>query len=142
MLHSALVWIQVPAENIQRAADFYNRVFGFEFFFEELNNIPHAVFKPDAKGNRPVNGAIVEVKNKAAEASGCVLFFDATGKFEFLTESIERNGGKILIPKTLIRKKIDEKSGYIPNTYIDDKPGYFAHFLDSEGNKMGLYGSN
>jgi predicted enzyme related to lactoylglutathione lyase len=142
MNHSSLVWIQIPTENIKRAAEFYSNVFGFGFFFEELNNIPHAVFQPDTKGNRPVNGALIEVKKKAGEEQGCVLFFDATGKFEFLIESIERNGGKMLVPKTLIKKKIDEKSGYIPNTYIDDKPGYFAHFIDSEGNKMGLYGSN
>lgn len=142
MNHSALVWVQIPAENITRAADFYNRVFGYEFFFEDLNNIPHAVFKPDAKGNRPVNGALVEVKNKPAEMQGCVLFFEATGRFETLVENIERNGGKILVKKTLITKKIDATTGLIPNTYIDGKPGYFVHFMDSEGNKMGLYGSN
>lgn len=142
MQHSALVWIQIPTEKIERAAKFYTNVFGYQFFFENLNNIPHAVFKEDAKGNRPVNGALIEVPNKSRDAQGCVLFFDATGRFEFITQSIEENGGKILIPKTLIKKKIDATSGMIPDTYIDGKPGYFAHFLDSEGNKMGLYGSN
>ncbi len=141
MEHTALVWLQIPAENLQRAADFYSNVFGFEFFFEQLNGIPHAVFKADAKGRKPVNGALVEVK-EFTRGNSCVLFFDATGKFEFLAENIEKFGGKVLIKKTLITKKIDATSGYIPNTYIDDKPGYFMHFLDSEGNKMGLYGSN
>lgn len=141
MEHSALVWLQIPAGNLQRAAEFYTNVFGFEFFFESLNNIPHAVFQADAKGRRPVNGAIVELK-EFTRGQSCVLFFDATGKFEFLTQNIEQHGGTILVKKTLITKKIDATSGYIPNTYIDDKPGYFAHFLDSEGNKMGLYGSN
>lgn len=142
MEHSALVWLQIPADNLQRAVDFYGSVFGFEFFTETLNNIPHAVFKPDAKGRKPVNGAIIEVKDFTRGSHACVLFFDATGKFEFLTQNIEQNGGKILVKKTLITKKIDATSGYIPNTYIDDKPGYFVHFLDSEGNKMGLYGTN
>jgi predicted enzyme related to lactoylglutathione lyase len=141
MEHTALVWLQIPAEDLQRAADFYTNVFGFGFFFEELNNIPHAVFKADAKGKKPVNGALVELK-EFARGQSCVLFFDATGKFEFLTQSIVDNGGTILVKKTLITKKIDATSGYIPNTYIDDKPGYFVHFLDSEGNKMGLYGTN
>lgn len=141
MEHSALVWLQIPAENLQRAADFYTKVFGFGFFFETLNNIPHAVFKPDAKGRKPVNGALIEVK-EFTRGNSCVLFFEATGRFEFFAESIEQCGGKILVKKTLITKKIDATSGYIPNTYIDDKPGYFAHFLDSEGNKMGLYGTS
>lgn len=141
MEHTALVWLHIPAENLQRAADFYTNVFGYEFFFEQLNGVPHAMFKPDSKGRKPINGAIVEVK-EFTRGNSCVLFFDATGKFEFLAENIEKFGGTVLIKKTLITKKIDEKSGYIPNTYIDDKPGYFMHFLDSEGNKMGLYGSN
>ncbi len=142
MEHTALVWLQIPAENITRAAEFYNKVFGFEFFFEELNNIPHAVFKANAKGLRPVNGTLVESKNMNRETSGCVLFFEATGQFEFMTQNIVNNGGEIVIAKTLIKKKIDATSGTIPNTYIDGKPGYFAHFRDSEGNKMGLYGSH
>jgi len=142
MNHPALVWIQIPAENIERAAQFYTSVFGYQFFFENLNNIPHAVFKQDAKGQRPVNGALVEVKNKPADLQGCVLFFEATGRFELIMENIESSGGKILVKKTLITKKIDATSGMIPDTYIDGKPGYFVHFLDSEGNKMGLYGSN
>lgn len=142
MEHTALVWLHIPADNLQRAADFYNKVFGFEFFFENLNNIPHAVFKADAKGRKPVNGAIVESKGFTRGSHACVLFFDATGKFEFLVQNIEDNGGTILVKKTLITKRIDATSGYIPNTYIDDKPGYFVHFLDSEGNKMGLYGSH
>ena len=142
MNHPALVWIQIPAENIERAAKFYTDVFGYKFFFETLNNIPHAVFEQDAKGQRPVNGALVEVKNKPADSQGCVLFFQATGRFELIMENIESSGGKILVKKTLITKKIDATSGMIPDTYIDGKPGYFVHFLDSEGNKMGLYGSN
>ena len=142
MHHTALVWLQIPAENLQRAADFYNKVFGYEFFFETLNNIPHAVFKQNAKGVRPVNGALIEVQNKNQEAQGCVLFFDATGRFEFITQAIEANGGKMLKNKTLITKKLESHFSIIPETYIDDKPGYFGHFIDSEGNRMGLYGSH
>jgi predicted enzyme related to lactoylglutathione lyase len=142
MEHTALVWIQIPVENIERAEAFYRKSFGYEFFFETLNNIPHAIFKENANGKRPVNGALIEVKDKDKQGHGSVLFFEATGRFEIIIQHIEQNGGKILVPKTLIKKKIDANSGTIPDTYIDGKPGYFVHFMDSEGNKMGLYGSN
>jgi predicted enzyme related to lactoylglutathione lyase len=142
MDHAAIIWIQIPVENIERAAAFYRKALGFDFFFETLNNIPHAIFKENSHGKRPVNGALIEVKNKNESGHGTVLFFEATGRFELIVQGIEENGGKILISKTLIKKKIDEHSGTIPDTYIDGKPGYFVHFLDSEGNKMGLYGSN
>jgi predicted enzyme related to lactoylglutathione lyase len=55
---------------------------------------------------------------------------------------IKENGGEITRAKTLIVSKESEDSYTIPNTHIDNKPGYFAHFKDSEGNRMGLYGSN
>jgi predicted enzyme related to lactoylglutathione lyase len=142
MEHAAVVWIQIPAENIERAAAFYTKAFGFEFFFETLNGIPHAVFKENSSGKKPVNGALIEVAKKADHAQSTVLFFEATGRFEIIMQGIEQNGGKILVPKTLIKKKLEGNFGTIPDTYIDGKPGYFVHFLDSEGNKMGLYGSN
>ena len=142
MDHIALAWIQIPVENLERAEAFYRKAFGFDFFFETLNNIPHAIFKENASGKKPVNGALIEVKDKNKEGHGPVLFFEATGRFEIITQGIEANGGKIIIPKTLIKKKLEGNFGTIPDTYIDGKPGYFVHFMDSEGNKMGLYGSN
>lgn len=140
MQHSIISWIQIPAKNLARAAKFYETVFDANFFFEELNNIPHAVFKLNKQGNKLINGALIETSEPIG--IGTVLFFEATGNFEMIMELIVENGGKILTPKTLITKKESDSNYVIPNTYIDNKPGYFAHFLDSEGNKMGLYGSN
>lgn len=142
MENSAISWIQIPSKNLVRAAKFYETVFDASFFFEELNNIPHAVFKNNNSGKKLLHGAIIEVEADKLIGLGTILFFDATGDFETIIELIETNGGKILIPKTLITRKESDSEYIIPNTYIDNKPGYYAHFLDSEGNKMGLYGSN
>lgn len=142
MEHALVNWIQIPCENLERAADFYRKTFEVDFFFEVLNDIPHAVFKENSKGQRPVNGALIEVSDKSRLGQGVVLFFEATGRFEYILEKVQANGGKILVPKTLIRKKLEPGTSTIPNTYIDNKPGYFAHFLDCEGNRLGLYGTN
>ena len=140
MENSIIKWTQIPSKDIKRAASFYENVFGATFFFEVLNGIPHAVFTKGRNNKKLLNGAIIEVKEPLGV--GVVLFFEATGNFENLLDLIKENGGKVLVEKTLITKKENDKSSLIPNTYIDDKPGYFAHFIDSEGNKMGLYGSN
>ena len=142
MEHSIISWIQIPSKNIVRAAKFYQEVFGATFFFEELNGIPHAVFKEDENGHKLLNGAIVEVDYNKDLGMGCCLFFDATGNFEMIIELIKKHGGEIISPKTLITRKESDNKSVIPNTYIDNKPGYYAHFYDSEGNKMGLYGTN
>ena len=141
MEHSALVWIQIPSKRLDRAVKFYENVFDASFLLEKLNDIPHAVFKKGKIGNKLINGAIIEVKEENS-AIGPVLYFNATGNFENIVELIEENQGVILRNKTLITSREENDTFIIPNTYIDEKPGYYAHFLDSEGNKMGLYGSN
>jgi len=142
MEHSMLTWIQIPAKNLSRAAKFYEEVFNANFFFEELNGIPHAVFKVNTEGKKLLHGALIKVKDEIQMGLGPILFFDATGRFEDIINLITANGGKIIKGKTLIVTKESENSYRIPDTYIDNKPGYYAHFLDCEGNRLALYGTN
>ena len=142
MEHSSIDWIQIPTKNLKRAAGFYETVFDASFFFEHLNEIPHAVFEKGENGKKLVNGALIELEEGEIIGNGPVLFFDATGDFETIMALIEENGGKITHEKTLIITPEGKDSYIIPNTYVDNKPGYYAHFIDCEGNNMGLYGSN
>jgi len=141
MNHAMITWIQNPATDLERAVIFYNATFGFEFLLKELNGIEHALIKPDPNGTVFMNGALIKVE-KNMGGIGPILFFEATGKFDFMLNAVEENGGQVLIHKTLIKNKTGAGSSFIPKTYIDNEPGYYAHFLDSEGNKMGLYGRN
>ena len=140
--HKLILWIQIPCENLERAAAFYQNTFGVEFFFETLNGIPHAVFKENQRGEKPLNGALIQSELKPEAGRGPILFFDATGKFDFILSQIVAHGGQVLKGKTLISKSIDSHTQAIPRTYIDNREGYFAHVIDSEGNKLGLYGSH
>jgi predicted enzyme related to lactoylglutathione lyase len=142
MEHSALVWIQIPSKKLDRAVKFYKNVFDASFILEKLNNIPHAIFKEGKGNNKLINGALIEVSEQKYSALGPVLYFNATGNFENILELIEENKGEIITKKTLITSQQENNTFIIPNTYIDEKPGYYAHFIDSEGNKMGLYGTN
>ena len=142
MEHTAIQWIQIPAKNLKRATSFYKNIFDADFFYEDLNGIPHAVFKVGENGKKLLHGAIIELNEKENVGQGPVLFFDATGDFETIIDLIKENGGEVTHKKTLITKRESEDSYTIPNTYIDNKPGYYARFVDCEGNKMGLYGSN
>ena len=142
MNHDIIPWIQIPTIDLKRASTFYKNVFNIETFFENLNGIPHAVFVENHRGVKPINGALIEVTAGEKLGRGPVLFFEATGQFAIILELIEANGGEILIPKTLIKRKTSEGFSDIPDTYVDNRPGYYARFKDSEGNLMGLYGSN
>ena len=141
MDHASLLWVQIPVKDLERATAFYENVFEYTFFFENLNGMPHAVFKENDTGIKPVNGALVEVDKDMHFGLGPILFLDATGRFDEFLERIVEWGGEILKGKTLIKKTLDSGLSEIPRTYVDDKSGYFAHFLDCEGNRLGLYGS-
>jgi len=142
MEHSSITWIQIPAKNLTRATLFYEKVFDASFFFEELNNIPHAIFKENLENIKLLNGALIKIEGEITSGVGPILFFNATGNFETMLSLIKEHGGEVIKTKELIKKRESDSSSSIPKTYIDNKPGYYAHFIDSEGNKMGLYGSN
>ena len=137
-----LNWIQIPASDLKRAASFYSNVFGSSFFFEKLNDIEHAVFEADSRGQKLINGTLVQLKEGNSIGIGVSLFFDATGKFDFFLQKITQSGGEIITPKTLIKKPLGNNNNLMTKTYVDGQSGYYAHFSDSEGNKMGLYGNH
>ena len=141
MEHRNLLWIQIPCRDLSRAALFYRKVFDCKFHFEDLNHIPHAIFQENGLGQKPMNGALIEVPDEYPLGTGPVLFWDATARFEELEERIKINGGKLLREKTLIKTEVGDGFSMIPYTYVDNNQGYYAHFLDSEGNRMGLYGT-
>jgi predicted enzyme related to lactoylglutathione lyase len=142
MEHSLISWIQIPVIDFNRGVKFYKHVFDADFLFEELNGIPHAIFKKNANGRSVINGALVKFADVEKLGPGPRLFFEATGKFEEIIERIEAYGGEVVVQKTLIKHPVDGTTNRIPKTYIDDKEGYYAHFYDSEGNRFGLYGAS
>ncbi len=132
-------WFEIPANDFNRATYFYSKVFGLDLNIVELNGIKHGIFQL-AEGQ--ITGAIVD--NGGTEIrTGVVLFFDGDPSISDLEAKIVANGGKILVSKTLIKNKTEEGKYIIPKNFIDGSNlGYFAYFLDSEGNKMGLFGNS
>jgi predicted enzyme related to lactoylglutathione lyase len=70
-----------------------------------------------------------------------VLFFFVN----VLSDSIDvatRFGGKVITPKTLIKQTDKNGNLMITQNLIDNKVGYFAELLDSEGNTISLYSNH
>lgn len=134
-----IVWFEIPALNYFRATKFYNKVFDFPIIEMNFNGIRHGIF--NFKDGQ-TTGAIVE-NNESGIKGGTVLFFDGNPSISDLEKKIIANGGQILVSKTLIKNQTSKESSVIPNNFIDGKNiGYFVYFLDTEGNKMGLYANS
>ena len=132
-------WFEIPANDFSRATNFYTNVFGIELNVVELNGILHGIFKLN---EGQITGAIVDNGNLAVK-TGVVLFFNGDPSISDLERKIIANGGQLLLSKTLIKNKVEANKYIIPENFIDGSNlGYFAYFLDTEGNKMGLFGAS
>jgi len=114
-----VTWFEIPAYNHYRSVAFYNYIYGIEITTVEINGLAMGFF-PAESG---VGGAIVT-------GPGCVP--SEIGPLVYL------NGGEDL---NLVLSKVNEAGGRVvmEKTYISDTAGYFALFIDSEGNRLALH---
>ena len=111
-------WIEIPAENMERAVDFYNTLLGLELEILDSGAEKMACFPND-------EGAISKAPGFHPSRDGVLVSLNMENELDRALETIEIKGGTIIKSKTKI-----EAEGR----------GFFALFIDSEGNKVGLYG--
>ena len=112
-------WFEIPAHDLPRAVAFYNHIYDVEMQTTEMNGYAMALFPAD-KG---IGGAVVQ-------GQGCVP--SDTGTLVYL------NGGKDLLD---VLGRVEDAGGRVVlgKTQISDDVGYFAIFIDTEGNKLALH---
>jgi len=118
--HDVVVWFEIPAGDFARAKRFYEEVFGVALKEEQMGATRLGVF-PYA--GEAVSGCVIAGQGYKAGKDGSVVYISAGDDLTEPLARVERAGGKVLVPKTLINAEI----------------GYFAHFIDSEGNRVGMH---
>ena len=113
-------WFEIPVQDIERAKKFYETTLGFKLNRQEMGPVSMAFF-PMTQGAPGAAGSLVKGKNYSPSHSGTVVYFSVDDIDEMLRR-INANGGKTLIPKTSIGEY-----------------GFFAHFEDTEGNRLALH---
>lgn len=71
-------------------------------------------------------GAVFQAEGYKPSKDGVIVSLNTEDDLDGAIERVKNNGGTLVIPKT----KIDAEGR-----------GYFATFIDTEGNKLGLYGN-
>lgn len=133
-----IAWFEIPAVDFERAVQFYRLALGFKVDVILLNGIKNGIIRNRYSDAR---GTIIEASSSSVGA-GPILFFRAQFDVSLTLANVADAGGKILTPKTLIKDSIGGGSTRIPHTLIDNRIGYFGVFLDSEGNKVAVYGNS
>ena len=131
-------WFEIPVKNFDQAAEFYGKVLSRKIEIFNFNGARHGVL---AKYVSEVGGAIVETEDFEPNKKGPLLYLRVVDLYSAL-EAVTKNGGKIIMEKTLIRNENLGQNSVVPHTQIDGKIGYIAKFEDPDGNILGLHGNS
>jgi predicted enzyme related to lactoylglutathione lyase len=112
-------WFEIPVVNFDQAINFYNHIYEIDMEQVTLNGYRMAFF-PSSNG---IGGALVSGPGSLPSETGVLVYLNAGKDLNNVLSRIEPAGGRIVMPKTL----------------ISEEEGYFAIFIDSEGNKLALH---
>jgi uncharacterized protein len=116
----AITWFEIPATDLKRAAHFYETMLSSPLKYETMGPYHMAVFSHEAPG---VGGCLVHGDGYLPSADGNVVYVNVSPSIDAAIERAKVVGGRVTLPKT-------ELPGGM---------GFFAHIIDSEGNRVGLH---
>ncbi|MDA4129090.1 MAG: VOC family protein [Thaumarchaeota archaeon] len=122
-MSGSVVHFEIPADNVKRAQEFYNKAFGWQ-----INQYPGMEYymvgtTPSDQEGRPTSpGAINGGLGKREGPLRAPVFTIRVDNIDKTLETVKRLGGKA-----------EGKKSEIPNM------GWTAYFKDSEGNVVGLW---
>jgi predicted enzyme related to lactoylglutathione lyase len=119
-MQNMINWFEIPTADISRAKKFYQTILGTEMNETEMFGTKMAFFPTDGSN---VSGAIVQGEDYTPSSQGALVYLNGGSNLETSLSKVETAGGKVIVPKTQISPEM----------------GYFAIFIDTEGNKIALH---
>lgn len=116
-------WFEIPASDFSRAVKFYKTVLGVDIHEMEMYGTKMGLFPSNGKN---VSGAVVQGEDYRPAKDGVTAYLNGGKDLSAMLSKVEEAGGMIIVPKTQISAEM----------------GYFAMFIDSEGNKMAFHSMN
>ncbi|WP_289024253.1 VOC family protein [uncultured Salegentibacter sp.] len=122
-MKSYISMFEIPATDISRAINFYQTLLDIKIEKMDVEGMQMGILPYE---EQMVTGVIIQADGYEPSAGGVTMYLNAGENLQVVLDRVEKNGGQILAPKTAHA----------------DESGYFAIFLDSEGNKMALNSPN
>lgn len=120
---SYISMFEIPATDISRAINFYQALLNIKIEKMDVEGMQMGILPYEGQ---VVHGVIIMADGYKPSTNGVTMYLNAGDNLQVVLDKVEKNDGKILTPKT-------------PHA---DESGYFAIFVDSEGNKMALNSPN
>lgn len=122
-MNSYISIFEIPATDINRAIKFYQSILEISIEQMSFTEMEMGIFPYE---EQMVTGVIMRGEGYKPSVNGTTIYLNGGENLQIILDKVEKSGGKIVVPKT-------------PHA---DESGFFALFLDSEGNKMGLHSPN
>ncbi len=122
-MKNAINWFEIPVNNYERAKKFYATILELEItdYHMPEKNMKYGMFPHDME-NKGVGGAIVQMKEMKPSTDGATVYLNGGDDLNVALAKVEAAGGQVFMPKTDI-----------------DENGFFAQFIDTEGNRVALH---
>lgn len=115
-----LAWCEIPVLDFARAKAFYEALLGHPIEVMTMGPSTMGFLSSDPD---QVSGAIVHGDGTAPSQSGTLVYINGGDDLSAMLARVEPAGGQVAVPKT------DIGNGF----------GFFALFIDTEGNRLGLH---
>lgn len=122
-MKSYISMFEIPATDISRAINFYEALLDINIEKMDVDGMQMGILPYEGQ---MVTGVIIQADGYKPSADGVTLYLNAGENLQEVLDRVEKNGGQTIVPKT---------------AHADDS-GYFALFIDSEGNRMALNSPN
>ena len=116
----ALSWFEIPAADLARATRFYETVLETKLKPEAMGPQRLSIFPYAQPG---VGGCLIAGNGYAPAATGTIVYLPVEQSLDDALERAAGAGGKVALAKTALPEGM----------------GFYAHIVDSEGNRVGLH---
>lgn len=121
MVTNAINWFEIPVDDFERARTFYSAIFDYEMPSQQMGPFQMGFFLSDQ--GQGVGGAIVKGDPYKPGPGGAIVYLNGGNDLSVVLGRVEDAGGKLQVPKTQITPDL----------------GYYAMFVDTEGNNVALH---
>lgn len=118
-LKDYVTWFEIPAFDMERAKAFYDHIYGIHMETSRTGDFAMAYFPAD----QGIGGAVVQGPGCLPNDTGALIYLNAGSNLELLLDRVAEAGGRVVMGRTL----------------ISEDSGWFALFIDTEGNRLALH---
>lgn len=121
-MKNMLFTVEVPTTDLNRAIGFYESLLDIRIEEMDMGDTRMGIL-PSDEGT--VSLVLVHGEGYVPSGDGTTAYLEAGEDLQPVLNKVLKHGGQVVVPKTEITPEL----------------GYFALFLDTEGNKVGLHSS-